>query len=80
MRRLAPMPLLLLLGIALPAAISGCATASSGEAERAGPELSREQALALCMESTPRDLVLYPDAVAACMEGYGWVYTGPGRY
>jgi hypothetical protein len=75
MRRLAPM----LLGLALSAAVGGCAAASPGRAGKAGPELSREEALARCMESTPVETLLYPDAVAACMEGYGWVYTGPGR-
>ncbi len=75
MRRLVPM----LLGLALSAAVGGCAAVSPGPAGKAGPELSREEALARCMESTPVELPLYPDAVAACMESYGWVYTSSGR-
>ena len=75
MRRLA----LMLLGLALSAAVGGCAMVSSWRSEKAGPKLSREEALARCMESTPAETPLYPDVVAACMEGYGWVYTSPKR-
>jgi hypothetical protein len=73
MRRLA------LMLLALSTAVGGCAGVLPGPSEKAGPELSREQALARCMESTPAETPLYPDVVAACMEGYGWVYTSPKR-
>jgi hypothetical protein len=75
MRRLA----LMLLGLALSAAVGGCAGLLPDRGEKAGPELSREEALARCMESTPVETPLYPDVVASCMEGHGWVYTSPSR-
>ena len=80
MRLFSPRRLWPLLGMALLAAVCGCAATSWEGVGEGGPELSCEEALARCMESTSQGGVLYPDRLAGCMEGYGWAYTGQGRY
>ena len=69
----------LLLGLWLLALASGCASFSLGGSDKGEPRLSREQALARCIETTPQETVLYPDALTACMESHGWVYAVQGR-
>ena len=37
--------------------------------------VTREKAIANCIESTPAESVMYADVFAACMERQGWAYS-----
>jgi hypothetical protein len=69
----------LLLGLWLLAVASGCASISSAGGGKAASDLSREEALTRCIDAVPRETLLYPDAIAACMERHGWVYSVQSR-
>ncbi len=60
--------------VALVAATSssfGCATGLFGSSQD-----DRKQAIRACTQEVPADAVPYGDAIAACMEKRGYVYTG----
>ncbi len=65
----------LLLGLWMLSVASGCASVSSGGDGNGASGLSRKEALTRCIDAVPRETVLYPDALAACMESHGWVHS-----
>lgn len=67
--------LLFVLSLASVAALAGCATGPF--AMRSHP--SRAEAIQRCTKEVPADAVPYADAMADCMERYGWTYQAPPR-
>jgi hypothetical protein len=66
---------LFVLLLASLAAFTACATGPF--AMRSHP--SRAEAIQRCTKEVPADAVPYADAMADCMERYGWTYQAPPR-